>query len=185
MVIEDRERKRKAAPITIRAHHLPHMAWAMGLGLHAGTPASVAALGRKETEGFLTCEDPEDREYAYRTIGSVGQHAPAFEEATRLEMERFVKASPKEECVIVERLIGDVCKRLRRCGLGDHCLREISEDFDLFLTVAEEIRLDKAIRVETVKATFSNAPSQKVRKLYTTVGVVKEVLRYLDKVDGI
>ena len=185
MAIEVRERKYQDSPIFIRAHHLPHMAWAMGLGEHAGTPGSVAAGGRKDIEGLLKSKDSEERRYAYGIVGERGQYGHILEKVTREEMEHFVNAHPKQVCVIVENRLDDVCRKLRRCGLGDHCLEKTLEEFELFLDIAKEYGLSRGLRVETVKTTFSEAPSGQGRKLYTTVGVVKKVLKHMAEVDGI
>lgn len=176
--------------LTVRAHQLRHLAWAMGLGKYPGDPDDVAYNARLAAEEWLEGSNPADRKYAQGIIGRRGQHADVFEASMRVELERLVSAPEETTVEIVDGLPGSFCRKLRSCGLGEHCLRRFVEnedgsrfevgevaDFNTFLQAAEIAGVEEKLQIEITKAVFSDGPSKPARKIRTTAGMLRAIIR--------
>lgn len=176
-------------PFVIRAHHLPnYTSVVMG-----DNPSTLAKRSRLRIEddrrkSLLTIDgiNSKPAKYGWDVLGTADQ-ADNFEENTRLAFETFLHLPNSYPAAIVEGIPDVLCNG---CAIGEHCRRLFNNDYheggstlradmswtDLFLERLNELNLPKPIIIQE-QTSFSDTGYQKVRRVITTIGTIKEVLQ--------
>ena len=189
MVLEELSGKEElhASPLSVRGHHLVDLAILMGA--FPEFRGEYTAIAKKRVEGLLEeleSDDFRDREYVEDCVGKNGEKAGAFEAHLRNELKRFWVAKDEDPFILLEgQPDTQTCKG---CVVGEHCTRRYQDNdrkadiiaidaayVGRFITLAEFFK--KEFSTEYVTAQFSDSSPQRVRKVTTTVGVAKEVIR--------
>lgn len=127
-------------------------------------------------------------EYAQDNIGSSTEDADTFEAQNRKLFEEFLSLSENYPADIVEEIPDNICNT---CIIGKHC-RQLNSSFpgtddddktimdgkyiDVFLEALRDICLPQPIIVFE-EAYFSDAKPQQVRRVKTTMEVVRKILK--------
>ena len=126
-------------------------------------------------------------EYGQDILGSSKESADKYEERITETFERFVSLPDDYPAEITEQIPDAMCEA---CAVGEHCRSrnflsmmpeedmntKDPEDLDEFLKNIKLLNLPEPV-ISYEQAYFSDAEPQKVKRVRTTIGVVKRVLR--------
>jgi len=129
--------------------------------------------------------DSPDAKYAEDVLGSCGNRK--FEDNFRAALEIFSHLPDSHPAEVVEGIPDIICAG---CAIGKHCRRLFNEgpsmngkihkkderDMDSFLRNLDYLNLPKPIIISE-EACFPDAESQIVRRVRTTIGVIRKVYR--------
>lgn len=177
------------ATLSARGHHLVDLAILMGgRPPYKGDFTRIARIRREGREKDLKSKDREKRKYAEDCIGKKGEKAQQFESNLRRKLKKFWFAKDEEPFVLLEGQADSlVCVG---CAIGFHCHKRYQDpkgvvdvvgvDGDYmkrFITLARFLEYDDSFTIDYVTAQFSDSPPQRVRRLTTTIGTTKSVLK--------
>lgn len=184
-------------PFVIRGHHLREYA---SLISNRDTPSELAEHMRINIQNVLQSNPTGSPAEKYaQDIFETSAQADAFEDNSRVAFETFLNLPDNYPAEIVEGLPDVICAG---CAIGKHCRRVINKGLlpentleldtmyvDSFLKGINSIKcyskvsgIEQLIQTTTAyeQAHFSDAEPQHVRRIKTTFGTIKQVLKQTD-----
>ena len=183
--IEPAQEITEPVPFVIRSHHLRLFRDLIKHSRYDDLPHdSDAILSPKERAAKSRAAIKGPEEYVHDVLGSSLESANRTEEYYRQTFETFLSLPEDHQVEIVENVPDIICKG---CAIGEHCYEMYDYEHRYYKSSPDQINLDsfiKAIRylgfpeptITKTLAHFSNAKPQEVRKIKTTMSVVKQVL---------
>lgn len=186
-------------PFVIRAHHLRNYASLINDDLLSPEILAMGERGSLELEvefyitrmaeldGQLREEALKKIMYCLDVIGNSPESADRHEERIRAVYEKFVSLPDDYPAELTEEVPDAICET---CALGIHCrtgtfVSRLSGDdprikesqyLDEFLQIIKRLNLPKPV-ISYEIARFPNANPEQVRRIKTTLGTVKKVLK--------
>lgn len=183
------ERLTDQKPFVIRGHHLSEFVCFVK---DTVTPQKKAKNMRAGIErlknisspsnfGYTPCERKRNLEYTQDVIGTTAESADRYEKNIRDVFERFVSLPDDHSVELTEEMPDDMCKA---CVVGQHCHKVTfptkkgidSWNIDNFLRDIRPLNLPKPVIVKE-QIHLTNSKPVRVRRVRTTLGTVKKVLK--------
>lgn len=178
-------------PFVIRAHHFINF-----FNLNTRSPGLFAAdvrgafvtLYRRAKENLNDPREQKFTEYVQDLLGLSLEGADEFEDSSRRTYETFLTLPDDHPAEIVEGLPGLLCSA---CTIGEHCKKLIADVgggrtvnmlekdrrvYEKFIKTLDDLNLPKPT-ITYEQAHFSDADPQQVRRIKTTIGAVRQVLK--------
>lgn len=179
-------------PFIIRGHHLISFYL-----LKNSTPERQAGGARRAFAGLWRTakENPNDPkaqrhiEYVQDLLGLSLESADEFENRTRRVFETFLMLPDNHPAEIVEGIPDEMCNA---CAIGEHCKRLTNNPLgkgkvinmlerdrrysEKFIRILNNLNLPKPT-IAQEQVYFSDAEPHEVRRIQTTIDIVKHVLR--------
>lgn len=149
-------------------------------------PSAFTVL--EKPDGSLEFRVPGFQEYSQDVIGTSAESADTYEERIRETFERFMSLPDDYPAEIVEGIPDIICSA---CAIGKHCKKlttGLAEDefvnnleadrmyTEKFIETLDNLNLPKPT-ITQEQAYFSDAEPQQARRVKTTIGTVRRVLR--------